>query len=277
LRKGIPGIPVGLSTYRYPSVHYPFPFSAFLEYCDLNLPQIYWIKSVNPAQQLQKSYDEYKAIKPWRPFVPTGAAFGYGNWTATPAQIVEFLTKARAMNLPGANFWEMASARDNGGSLWKAIKGYNWATGTAPVVQPDPAPAPISSSPTPDIYTRLINAMNSRNPKNPASLYEKMTGKVFAGNQKYKGRAAIEDWYTKLFNKIMPKATFTLRSWSWKGYVFKFNWKAIAGGKTWLGSDTLYMSTANPKLINEHYTTMPSSKSIDAEDVAESEPGPIPV
>ncbi len=290
LRAGVGNFPIGLSTYRYPTVHYQFPFGVFLEYCDYNLPQIYWIESVNPAQQLKKSYDEYKAIKPWRPYIPTGAAFAQGNWTVTPAQINEFLAKARAMQLPGANFWEMGAAKENGGKLWKTIRGYNWSTGTsitpaptpgeeepapAPAPAPTPAPAP---QPRPDILNRFLTALNSQNANKPTQLYEKNTSKLFAGNKKYKGRAEIFAFYNKLFKNVMPKATFSYRTWSWKGNVYKANWKAISGGKSWTGSDTIIMSTANPNLIDQHYTAIPKSKSIDPDDEAIfSEPGPIPV
>ena len=280
VRAGLGNTLIGLSTYRYPTVHYPFPFGVFLEYCDFNLPQIYWIASTNPAQQLKKSYDEYKNIQPWKTFVPTGAAFASGNWTATPAQINEFISKARAMQLPGVNFWEMGSANDNGAKLWKAIKGYDWATGTAPATDPDPiTPGSNTESPKPDIVSRYLSALNSRNANNLAQLYEGNTSKLFAGNKRYKGRSEIKGFYGNLFNKIMPKATFSFRTWSWKGYAYKINWKAVAGGKAWSGSDTINLNPANPKLILEHYSAVPTKKSISAIDVAteDQEPGPIPV
>ncbi|MCL5429309.1 MAG: hypothetical protein M1347_05860 [Chloroflexi bacterium] len=283
LRAGVGNFPIGLSTYRYPTVHYQFPYGVFLEYCDYNLPQIYWIESVNPAQQLKKSYDEYKAIKPWRPFIPTGAAFAQGNWTVTPAQINEFLAKARAMQLPGANFWEMGAANDNGAQLWNAIRSYDWATGTAPTPEPGPEPQPVPT-PTPppatkpDILNRYLAALNSQNANKPTLLYEKNTSKLFAGNKKYKGRTEIYAFYNKLFKNVMPKATFSYRTWSWKGNVYKVNWKAISGSRSWMGADTIIMSTTNPNLIDQHYTAIPKSKSIDPDDESIfSEAGPIPV
>jgi hypothetical protein len=281
LRAGLGNTPVGLSTYRYPSVHYQFPFGVFLEYCDFNLPQIYWVESVNPAQQLKKSYDEYKKITPWKPYVPTGAAFAQGNWTVTPAQINEFISKARDMKLSGVNFWEMGSANDNGAKLWKAIKGYDWATGNAPPVEPDPNPTPggnVEYS-KPDIVSRYLAALNSNNANNLAKLYESNNGKLFAGNKKYKGRSEIKGFYGNLFNKIMPKAIFSFRTWSWKGYAYKINWKAVSNGKAWSGSDSINLNPANPKLILDHYSAVPTKKSIDQSDIAEEdvESGPIPV
>lgn len=280
LRAGLGNTQIGLSTYRYPQAHYEFPFSVFLEYCNFNLPQIYWIGSVNPAQQLKKSYDEYKTIQPWKTYVPTGAAFGYGNWSATPAQINEFISKAREMQLPGVNFWEMGSANDNGARLWKAIQGYDWATGTAPATEPDPeTPGNATESPKPDIVSHLLAALNNHNANNLAALYEGNNGKLFAGNKRYKGRAEIKGFYANLFKTIMPNAMFSFRTWSWRGYAYKINWKAVSNGKAWSGSDSINLNPANPKIILEHYTAAPTRKSIHAEDLAaeDQEPGPIPV
>jgi hypothetical protein len=173
----------------------------------------------------------------------------------------------------------MGAARENGGKLWKAIRFYDWATGTAPATEPDPAPPTGTStpSPQPDILKRLLSALNSRNPNKPAALYEKTNSKLYGTGRVRKGRADITDWYNRLFNKIMPKATFSYRTWSWKGNQYKINWKAVSGSKMWTGSDTFYISSSN--LITLHYTSIPGPKSIDADDLAmeESEPGPIPV
>lgn len=279
IKTGLGSTPIGLSTYRYPTIHYQFPFSVFLEYCDYNLPQIYWIESVNPAQQLKKSYDEYKKVTPWKPYIPTGAAFAQGNWSVTQAQINEFLAKAREMKLAGANFWEMGSANENGAKLWNAIQGYDWATGTAPTPEPDAEPTPVPETPSskPDIINRYLAALNSQNANKPTLLYEKNTSKLIGSGKTRKGRTEIYAWYNQLFKKLMPKATFTFRTWSWKGNEYKINWKAVAGSKAWSGSDTFYLSTTNPNLISLHYTSIPGPKSIDIDEISETEPGPIPV
>jgi hypothetical protein len=174
----------------------------------------------------------------------------------------------------------MGSANDNGAKLWKAIKGYDWATGNAPPVESDPNPTPggnVEYS-KPDIVSRYLAALNSNNANNLAKLYES-NGKLFAGNKKYKGRSEIKGFYGNLFNKIMPKAIFSFRTWSWRGYAYKINWKAVSNGKAWSGSDSINLNPANPKLILEHYSAVPTKKSIDHSDIAEEdvESGPIPV
>lgn len=123
LRKGLPNKPIALSTYRYPSYHRPFPFETFLEKCDLNMPQVYWVQSNNPAYQLRKSMAEYGALSVRRPYFPTGAAYKEHGWAATPEQVQEFMEACFAEGLPGFNFWEWRDARQwDGGTLWKPIR-----------------------------------------------------------------------------------------------------------------------------------------------------------
>ncbi|MEX2143105.1 MAG: SH3 domain-containing protein [Anaerolineales bacterium] len=125
LRKELPKLTIGLSSYRYPSYHLDFPFKAFLDFCDVNMPQVYWMDMNNPGQQLQKSVTEFRALMPNQPIVPTGSVFSHGSWSVTPEQLTEFFMKARALKLPGANLWEMATAREKA-IWWRAICDYDW-------------------------------------------------------------------------------------------------------------------------------------------------------
>jgi hypothetical protein len=138
LRRLLPAVQIGLSTYRYPTVHYQFPFAAFLSYCDFAMPQVYWVESHNPAQQLKKSHDEFRAIFPSKPIIATGAAYAQGSWAPTAAQITEFLNAARTMKIPAANFWEWQTAYEQS-SLWNAVRDYSWAGTNPPPVDPPPA------------------------------------------------------------------------------------------------------------------------------------------
>lgn len=283
LRKGLPSFPIGLSTYRYPTVHYQFPYSAFLDYCDLNLPQIYWIESVNPAQQLKKSYSEYQTIKPWRTFLPTGAAFSQGNWTATPQQVNEFLAAARELQLPGANFWEMANAQEKDGGMWRAIKDFNWG---GPLAPSDPAPEvedeqPTPSTPKPDIVTRYLSALNSGDPNRVTVLYEKNVGKHSHNGQTRQGRSAIFGFYNTLLKKTLPNGKFSLIGSSADDRTYTVQWSATAAkAKVQRGKDTIVMSAASPNLIGSHTTTFTVSKSLPEGDPTREEvstAGPIPV
>ena len=88
-----------------------FPWKEFLEKCDVNMPQVYWVKAHNPADQLARSLREFQAITPYRPLIPTGPMYIYGSWEPTAQEIVEFLDKTRALNLEAANFFAWYYAR----------------------------------------------------------------------------------------------------------------------------------------------------------------------
>ncbi|MCW5876628.1 MAG: nuclear transport factor 2 family protein [Anaerolineales bacterium] len=161
LRQELPNMPIALSTYRYPTLHAPFPFKVFLDFCDLAMPQVYWEGASNPGQQLRRSVDEFRAVKNL-PIVPTGAAYGHNGWVATPAQITAFLNEARAINLSGANFWEWATALQGDGARYAAIQAFQWpgAPGNPqPQPEPEPQPQPEPEPPAPPsdntIYIRL--------------------------------------------------------------------------------------------------------------------------
>lgn len=132
LRKKLPKLPIALSSYRYPTAHYQFPFDVFLKHCDFSMPQVYWQGSTNSAQQLRKTVSEYAALRQKRPIFPTAAAYGFGDWTATPDQIAAFVAEARALGLPGLNFWEWAASQTGNGKLWSAVKNLTWGTASPP-------------------------------------------------------------------------------------------------------------------------------------------------
>jgi len=50
------------------------PWEQFLEYCDYNMPQVYWFNT-HPAQCLAKSIQQHQEHVNKRPVIPTGAAY----------------------------------------------------------------------------------------------------------------------------------------------------------------------------------------------------------
>ena len=130
---------VGLSSYRYPSLHSDFPWRAFIERCDLVMPQVYWIGETDfgaPERNLAKTLSEHKtlfsALKISRPIVFTGAAFSEHGWVATDNQVGEFLKRVDQLSvsetlvLPAVNFWEWWECRVENPSLWTIIHNYEW-------------------------------------------------------------------------------------------------------------------------------------------------------
>lgn len=226
VRRGIRNIPIGLSTYRYPHYHRPFPFEVFLEYSDINMPQVYWVKNYNPGEQLLKSLHEYQGLTPWRPFFPTGAAYGENGWRATPEQVHEFLEAVRDYDLPGANFWEWYYSRQNNNALWEPVQNFPWpGSGTGTFV--------------PDVSVRYLDALNSGDPVKVASLYKRRGIHVNADRTK-QGPEAILSWYNELLRDTLPNARFAVTGSSTEDNLRTITWTAESSlGKVLDGKDSL--------------------------------------
>jgi hypothetical protein len=236
LRAGLPNTPIALSTFRYPSLHRPFPFETFLEYSDLNMPQVYWVKSYNPAQQLLKSLREFQALRVWRPYLPTGCAYSEGSWKPTPEHIIEFLAACREYGLPGANFWEWYYARREKSVLWDAVRNFSWAPPQSEKV---------------DIAIRYIDAVNSNDPVKVASLYD-AEGVHVTAQRTAQGSQNILRWYNTLLSDTLPNARFAITGQQQDGNIRILTWTAeSASGRVLDGKDALGIKDNQ---IAYHYT-----------------------
>lgn len=236
LRAGLPDTPIALSSFRFPNLHNPFPWEAFLEYCDLNMPQVYWVGANNPGQQLLKSIREFQSRKVWRPLFPTGAAYGEHGWRATPEQVTAFLQAVKDNGLPGANFWEWYYARQYESKLWNPVEKFEWSE--------------VASQPV-DISIRYLDALNSSDPVKVASLYAP-SGVHVTAQRTLQGAEAILRWYNTLMQQILPGARFSLtgqgqsenpsspQSGSFETSLRTLTWTAeSATGRVLDGKDTL--------------------------------------
>jgi len=135
----LPNMPVWLSTYRFPSYHPQVPYHEFIPFLAGVMPQMYWEGAHNPAEQLLRSYTEWKQLAPGLPYIPTGAAYQRGSWAATPKDVIAFLVKCRELALEGANFWEWVHARKNLPDVWRAIADFDWPVNVVlpPALPPD--------------------------------------------------------------------------------------------------------------------------------------------
>ena len=97
---------VGLSSYRFPSLHRELPWAEFLSCSTYHAPQVYWLGGNNPAAQLQKSIRELKALKDI-PFVPAGSAYSEHGWTPKDNEIEEFASEAQK-TCRGWLWWELS-------------------------------------------------------------------------------------------------------------------------------------------------------------------------
>ena len=130
LRNAFPNLPIGLSSFRFPSFHPEFPFDAFLEYCDFNAPQVYWMMANNAGDQLRRCLNEFRTIvKVQRPVFPTGAAYHERGWQSTSEQVQDFMETAVELGLCGFNFWEMANCLTYMPDVWEVIKQFKVESG----------------------------------------------------------------------------------------------------------------------------------------------------
>jgi hypothetical protein len=209
LRNGLPNTPLALSSYRYPTYHPQLPWREFLERCDWNMPQVYWVLASNPGAQLARCLNEFQNITPYRPIFPTGAAFAEHGWRPEADQIEAFMNAARDLNLTGVNFWSWDNCRRRLPHLWDTIAAYDW-DGTGPPK---------------DIAQLYIDALNERNPERVAALYTPSAVHITA-TRTIQGLAAIRTWYHTLFNQILPDASFTLTGFSGAGNTRHLTWTA---------------------------------------------------
>ena len=75
MRAALPDLPMALSTYRFPKLHAALPYAEFLEGCDYAMPQVYFEKAHNPEQQIEATVEQYMALRPARPVIPTAPTY----------------------------------------------------------------------------------------------------------------------------------------------------------------------------------------------------------
>jgi hypothetical protein len=236
VRAACPNLTIALSSYRYPSLHPQIPWTEFLERCDLNMPQVYWMKAHNPGDQLARSVMELQAKTPSRPIVPTGAAFREFGWKPTDSEVLEFCKKAKELNLSAVNFWEWSDARSgNIPGVWDTIQKYKWMEKDEPK----------------DICVSLIEAMNSHDIEKIVSLYTLPAVHINA-IRTTQGFENLRAWYTKLFTEILPESNFTLGNYTGKGSSRHLTWTASSSkGIVRNGNDTLGILKGK---ISYHYS-----------------------
>lgn len=216
LRQGLPALPVALSSYRFPAFHQTLPWAAFLERCDLAMPQVYWEGAHNPAQQLERCLNEYanpRLVGTPRPVVPTGSAYGTGQWLASAADVRQFLQRAQALTLPAANLYSWDYADQAGHrDLWEAAAAVDW-------------PAPRSE---PDIVARWAAAVNSGAVEQVLALYAPDAVHITPAQTRV-GHAALRAWYQELWPNQVPLNALTVQEAPRPAGTFRrFGWRLPA-------------------------------------------------
>ena len=245
--RGAVNLPLALSAYCFPQYHPRFPWTAFLEGCDVHMPQVFWEAAHDAGAQLRESHRQCDALPSARPFVPVAAAYGpSGSWSPRRADLADFLDAACRLDLPAVDFFSWESCRANLPELWETITAFQCPAGTSPAPQtveenpavpaiPEPSnvtgpvatPAVQPASPSdPDDFSRqFLSALNSRQPARLAALYASGATCVRADRILH-GKAEIQADYATFFADLPLEATFSLVNVGIQGMVRTLTWKA---------------------------------------------------
>jgi ketosteroid isomerase-like protein len=238
LRAGLPSTPVALCSFRWPTYHPQFPWTNFLNKCDYNMPQVYWMGATDAGAQLARSLKEFKNITPFRPLVPTGPAFSESGWYPTVSEVLQFLDTAKSLGMTAANFFSWDDCRRSLPTLWTAISNYSWPW-TKPV------------DPVKDVSEKFIAALNSKNLDSIMALYTDNCIHIDSYST-IQGTANVRSYFSNLLNTKLPGATFTLGTVTGTGTNRSFTWTATSStAKVTDGSDTFGL---NSDKIAYHYS-----------------------
>jgi len=91
------------------------------------MPQVYWLHAHNADEQLTRCVNEFRAMVPFRPIIPVGAAYKEFGWQPTSSEVLDFLQTAQSLNLSATNFYSWDSCRAYLPEVWKAIHDYPWS------------------------------------------------------------------------------------------------------------------------------------------------------
>jgi len=221
IRHPLASTPIALSSFRYPKIHHQFPWKQFLTYCDYNMPQVYWEQAHTPASQLERSYEQFRAIAPNSTYVPTGSLYKTNGWVPTPNDMLHFLKTATSLGLKAANFyvWDHRKFLQD---QWNIISAYDWSQQR--VEQ--------------NIGRQFIDTLNALDAKKAASLYADNAVHI-TSKKTIQGRNAIQSYYETFFKIEMPGARFNLLSVNGSNHTFSLYWRAHAGSKEITGRDAI--------------------------------------
>jgi hypothetical protein len=181
-------------------------------------------------------FSDPKLVGAVRPVIPTGSAYGTGNWRATVKDIETFLQKAIELKLPATNLysWDYAT-RPAHRELWEAAAAVAW-------------PEPLSE----DIVTRWVNALNSGDINRVLELYQPDAAHVTAQHL-LQGHEALRGWYTEWLQTQLPQATFAITESHAVDNFRRARWSASTpAGKSQTGEESLGLLNGR---IQYHFTT----------------------
>ncbi|RME07036.1 MAG: hypothetical protein D6803_04960 [Anaerolineae bacterium] len=235
LRSAFPDLPLAFSSYRFPSYHPTLPWQVFLSYCDYNMPKVFWAGAHNPRTQLERSFNEFSALRPKRPIIPVGPAYPLGNWQPTAQEVLEFLHAAQNLGVSAVNFWHWdVAGRPDHAALWQTIAEFDWRS--AIIGEP--------------LLQRLFEALNRRDLAAVQGVYAENAVHV-TPQRTIAGRAAIGRWYASLFEALSPQAEFATIAYRGTAGVRYLNWQVLSPAKP-----PAAPSPVDPALLQQGYAPL---------------------
>jgi hypothetical protein len=195
----------------------------------------------NPAYDLTKSYNEFKAISPYRPLIPTGAAFSESGWTPTADDLRVFSDTAKNLGLPGCNYYSWDDCRKNLPDQWNTIVNYSW---------PGDVTVPVPT----DILDKYIYALNNRKYDMFLDIYAPNAVHV-TSERTIQGNANIRVSYGAFLTNVLNDGVFKITSVSASDNTRHFTWTANSWrGNVNDGSDTIGLQDGKIVYHYSHYT-----------------------
>jgi hypothetical protein len=162
--------PIGLCSYRFPKIHANVNWARFFKNPSLKYvsPQVYWLGSNNPAEQLAESLRQFGELTEL-PVVPIGSAFRQGDWQPSADQLVDFAQACKDNNLSAWGFYSLD---------WMLVHDrYDWLSAIAgkEITPPQPAGEPLPA------FIRTTGAVNARSA--PQIKDDTLVGVIHAGKK----------------------------------------------------------------------------------------------
>ena len=130
LKANNPKVTIAFSSYRWPHYHPEFPWAVFFKYCDINMPQVYWLQAHNAGSQTRTTFERFRVMSTL-PIWPAGPAWKEGGWAPTASELKEFEEVSASYGAPLVSYWSWEHCRRDLPHLWPED-----------VVVPPPLPPP---------------------------------------------------------------------------------------------------------------------------------------
>ncbi len=117
LKANNPGVTIAFSSFRFPHYHPEFPWAIFYKYCDINMPQVYWLQAHNAKDQTEICFQKFEAMGKM-PIIPAGPAWKENGWRPTVQEIADFEAVAEKHGSKLVSYWDWEQCRRDLPELW---------------------------------------------------------------------------------------------------------------------------------------------------------------